>query len=146
MIRNFRTIIFILISIISSTAYTQSNTNSSFDGNKLIGKKWYFTEVVNGVRETRTMIFDKDSVTEVIVIGNRTIIQRDAYYLHDQPSMDFHPGYIGKSTKGKYFYRRAEEGKDIGFIVHKLTNDEFIYSFYKNSPHIKFTAYPLDHR
>ena len=47
-----KTFFLILISIISYTAYAQSNTNSSFDGKKLIGKKWFFTEVVNGVRET----------------------------------------------------------------------------------------------
>lgn len=138
------TIIILLISFINCMLYAQSNTNSSFDGKKLIGKKWFFTEVVNGVRETRTMIFDKDSVREIIVIGNKTIIQHDAYYLHDVPSIGFYPEYIGKSTRGKYLYRRAEEGEDIRFNVHKLTDNEFIYSYYKNGPHIRFTSFPLD--
>lgn len=132
------------IMIVSSNIFAQSNTNSSFDGKKLIGKKWIFTEVINGVRETRTMIFDKDSVREIIIIGNKTIIQHDAYYLHDVPSIGFYPEYIGKSTKGKYLYRRAEEGEDIRFNVHKLTDNEFIYSFYSNGPHIRFTSFPLD--
>ena len=139
-----RAIIILLMSFINCMLYAQSNTNSSFDGKKLLGKKWFFTEVVNGVRETRTMIFDKDSVREIIVIGNKTIIQHDAYYLHDKASMDFDPGYIGKSTKGKYFYRRAKAGEDIRFNVHKLTDNEFIYSYYKNGPHIRFTSFPLD--
>lgn len=143
MTNNLRTIIVLLISFSCCIVYAQSSSNNSFDGKKLIGKKWIFTEVLNGIRETRTMIFDKDSVKEVIVIGDKTIIRHDAYYLADWSSPEFYPEYIGKSTNGKYFYRCAEDGA-TGVIIHKLTNDEFVYSFYKSSPHIKFTAYPLD--
>jgi hypothetical protein len=111
----------------------------SYDGRKLIGKKWYYSDSVNGFKETRTMVFDKDSVKEIIVRGDKTKIHRHAYYLDDYLSIDFYPEKIGYSTRGKYLYRGAG---DMSFrvIIHKLTDDEFIYSFYKNSPLIKFKA------
>lgn len=143
MYKNFRTIIILLISFISCMAYAQSNINNSFDGKKLLGKKWCWSEVRDGVRKDRTIIFERDSVTEVIVIGNKTIIRHDAYYLHDEGSYEFYPEFIGKSTQGKYFYRCAEDGP-YGVIIHKLTDNEFWYSFYSRSRLIKFTAYPLD--
>ena len=122
--------------------FTPNDPKTSFDGRKLIGKKWFFTEVVNGVRETRTMIFDKDSVKEVVVQGNKTIILHEAYYLDNDPSIEFYPGMVGCNTRGKYLYR--SDGIDFyGVFIHKLTDNEFIYSFYKHSPLIKFTAMPL---
>lgn len=111
----------------------------SYDGKKLIGKTWYYSDTVNGVRETRTIIFDKDSVKEVVVQGNKTIIRRDAYYLDNEPSIVFYPGKIGKNTQGKFLYR-CDGDCSFGVYIKKLTDDEFIYSFYKNSPLIKFTA------
>jgi hypothetical protein len=122
--------------------FTPNNPKTSFDGTKLIGKKWFFTEVVNGVRKTRTMIFDKDSVKEVVVQGNKTIILHEAYYLDNEPSKVFYPGMVGCNTRGKYLFR-CDEVDFYGVIIHKLTDNEFIYSFYKHSPRIKFTAMPL---
>lgn len=136
-----KSIIIILMISICHITFAQSNT-SGFDGRKLIGKKWFFTEVVNGVRKTRTMIFDKDSVKEVVVQGNKTIIRRDAYYLDNDPSIEFYPGMVGCNTRGKYLYR-SDGNCAFGVIIHKLTDNEFIYSFYKHSPRIKFTAMPL---
>ena len=136
-----KSIIIILMISICHITFAQSNT-SGYDGTKLIGKKWFFSEVVNGVRKTRTMIFDKDSVKEVVVQGNKTIIRRDAYYLDNDPSIEFYPGMVGCNTRGKYLYR-SDGNCAFGVIIHKLTDNEFIYSFYKHSPLIKFTAMPL---
>ena len=137
----FRIILLLFVTSFTHITFAQSNT-SGFDGRKLIGKKWFFTEVVNGVRKTRTMIFDKDSVKEVVVQGNKTIIRRDAYYLDNDPSIEFYPGMVGCNTRGKYLYR-SDGNCAFGVIIHKLTDNEFIYSFYKHSPRIKFTAMPL---
>jgi hypothetical protein len=88
------------------------------------------------------MIFDKDSVKEVVVRGNKTIILHEAYYLDNDPSIEFYPGMVGCNTRGKYLYR--SDGKyPYGVIINKLTDKEFVYSFYKYSPLIKFTAMPL---
>jgi hypothetical protein len=136
-----KSIIIILMISICHITFAQSNT-SGYDGTKLIGKKWFFSEIVDGVRETRTMIFDKDSVKEVVVQGNKTIILHEAYYLDNDPSIVFYPGMVGCNTRGKYLYRC--DGIDFyGVFIHKLTDNEFIYSFYKHSPLIKFTAMPL---
>jgi hypothetical protein len=122
--------------------FTPNNPKTYFDGRKLIGKKWYYSDIFNGVRETRTMIFDKDSVKETIVRGNKTIIRHDAYYLDDYAAMEFWPLYVGKKSHGRFLFRGAKDGM-VGVIIHKLTDDEFIYSFYRRSPLIKFTAMPL---
>lgn len=137
------TIIILLMSFINCMLYAQNNTNNSFDGKKLLGKKWYWSEIQDGVRKNRTMIFERDSITEIIVIGDKTIIRHDAYYLHDEGSCEFYPEFIGKNILGKYLYRCAEDGP-YGVIIHKLTDNEFWYSFYSHSRLIKFTAYPLD--
>ena len=143
-IKNMRKIILALaITLFNiNTGFAQNNTNASFDGRKLIGKKWYYSDIFNGVRETRTMIFDKDSVKETIVRGNKTIIRHDAYYLDDYAAMEFWPLYVGKKSHGRFLFRGAKDGM-VGVIIHKLTDDEFIYSFYRRSPLIKFTAMPL---
>lgn len=135
----FKFFMLLLVTNFTCSTFAQNNTNVSYDGRKLIGKKWYYSDSVNGFKETRTMFFDKDSVKEIIVRGDKTKIHRHAYYLDDYLSIDFYPEKIGYSTRGKYLYRGAG---DMSFrvIIHKLTDDEFIYSFYKNSPLIKFTA------
>ncbi len=132
----------IILVFISFThlSFAQNNSSVSYDGRKLIGKKWYYSDTVNGVKETRTMIFDKDSVKEIIVRGNKTIIRHDAYYLDDYAAMDFWPSYVGKKYRGRFLFRGAKDIIMVGVIIHKLTDDEFIYSFYEKSPQIKFTA------
>ena len=97
----------LLVTNFTCSTFAQSNTNVSFDGRKLIGKKWYYSDSVNGFKETRTMVFDKDSVKEIIVRGDKTKIHRHAYYLDDYLSIDFYPEKIGYSTRGKYLYRGA---------------------------------------
>ena len=131
----------IILVFISFThlSFAQNNSSVSYDGKKLIGKKWYLSETVNGVRVDRTMIFDKDSVKEVIVQGNKTIIRHDAYYLDNEQSIVFYPEKIGQKTQGKFLYH-CDGDCSFGVFIHKLTDDEFIYSFYKNSPLKKFTA------
>ena len=135
----FRFFMLLFVTSFTCSTFAQNNANVSYDGRKLIGKKWHYSDTVNGIKETRTMVFDKDSVKEIIVRGDKTKIHRHAYYLDDYLSIDFYPEKIGYSTRGKYLYRGAG---DMSFrvIIHKLTDDEFIYSFYKNSPLIKFTA------
>ena len=139
MTKYLKIILVLFITSFTHTTYAQSNTGESYEGKKLIGKKWYFSDIVDGVKENRTMIFERDSVKEIIVRGNKTKIHRHAYYLDDYLSIDFYPEKIGHSTRGKYLYRGAGD-MSYRVIIHKLTDDEFIYSFYKNSPQIKFTA------
>ncbi len=129
----------LLVTNFTCSTFAQSNTNVSFDGRKLIGKKWYYSEMVDGVKETRTMVFDKDSVKEVVVRGNKTFILHEPYYLDDNVMIEFWPPYVGKKNRGRFLYRGGEENF-YGVIIHKLTNNEFIYSCYKKSPLIKFTA------
>ena len=139
MTKYLKIILVLFITSFTHMTYAQSNTGESYDGRKLIGKKWYYSDTINGVKETRTMIFDKDSVKEIIVRGNKTIIRHDAYYLDDYAAMDFWPSYVGRKYRGRFLFRGAKDGM-VGVIIHKLTDDEFIYSFYEKSPQIKFTA------
>lgn len=72
----FRFFMLLLVTNFTCSTFAQNNTNVSFDGRKLIGKKWYYSDTVNGIKETRTMVFDKDSVKEIIVRGDKTKIHR----------------------------------------------------------------------
>lgn len=134
----FRFFMLLFVTSFTCSTFAQSNTNVSFDGRKLIGKKWYYSDSVNGFKETRTMVFGEDSVKEVVVRGNKTFNLHEVYYLDDHFMLEFWPPYVGKK-RGRFLYRY--DGEDFyGVIINKLTDDEFIYSFDKKGPFIKYKA------
>lgn len=124
--------------------------DTSYYSEKLLGKKWRMTQKVNGKNVLFSLKFDKDSVTNVIIIDNETTILRYAYYLSDEFEDNFDTTSVGKYSKGKWLnlcrlYKVNEMTKTdrANMKIFSLTDSMFSYGQSPSYPMI-LTAEPLD--
>ena len=124
--------------------------NTTYYSEKLLGKKWEMTKTVNGENVCFSLTFDKDSVTNVIVIDNETTILRYAYYLSDGFEDEFDTSSIGKPSKGKwlnfcrlYKFNEMTKTDRANMKIFSLTDSVFSYGQSPSYPMV-LTAVPLD--
>lgn len=127
-----------------------SANDTTYHSEKLLGKKWEMTKVVDGKNVLFSLTFDKDSVTNVVVFDNETTILRYAYYLSDGFEDVFDTSSIGKQTKGKWLnfcrlYKVNEMTKTdrANMKIFSLTDSVFSYGQSPSYPMV-LTAKPLD--
>ena len=124
--------------------------NTTYYSEYLLGKKWEMTKTVNGEKVLFSLTFDKDSVTNVIVIDNETTILRYAYYLSDGFEDVFDTSSVGKQSTGKwlnlcrlYNNNGRTQTDRANMKIFSLTDSVFSYGQSPSYPMV-LTAKPLD--
>lgn len=101
--RNVIKSLFVLfVTVIMCQTVNAQNTNGgkSFDSKDLTGKKWSMSKEIGGKKLYYSLVFDKDSVTNTVVMDGKTTVTRYAYYLSDTFEYTYEYSNIGKATKG----------------------------------------------
>lgn len=115
-------------------AQERESKTEGCDPQILLGKKWSMTKVVNGDTLYYSYVFDRDSVTNVVRMGGKTMVLRYAYYFSDSFPFVFEDTEVGRLSKGKWFNSirwYMEDGRkrrDGGsFRIFSLTENEFSF-------------------
>lgn len=140
--KNIKSLIVLFVAVLLCQTVSAQNTpdGKSFESKDLVGTKWSMSKEIEGKKFHFALVFEKDSVTNTVIMDEKTTVIRYAYYLSDNFEYTYDFSNIGKDTKGIWlnmfrFDRVDNRQKYEGANMRIFTLTETEFSFGQSPSH-----------